>query len=150
MKKVTVFLAAAMLLASSVVFAADNNETRVSSKVKTAFKKDFASANNISWQITNGVFIALFEVNNTQAEAAYNSEGELVALSKQLNSSDLPLTITLAISKKYSGYQVAKKATEITYDKETSYYINIGNDKEVLKLKCSAEGNISIDKKTKK
>ena len=87
--------------------------------------------------------IAHFDVNNVSIEAAYNEEGELVATSRQVTATDLPLAITLAIGKKYAGYEVAKKGEEITFEKQTSYYINVGNDKEILKLKCSVNGDIS-------
>lgn len=149
MKKLTTILAAGMLLVSVSAFAGDSNETKATSKVEKSFQKDFSKASNISWEKSHNVYIAHFEVNNVTIEAAYNEEGELVATSRGFEAADLPLVVSLAISKKYPGYDVAKKGEEITYERETNYYINVGNDKEVLKLKCSVNGDISVDKKTK-
>ena len=149
MKKLATVLAATAMLFSTSAFAGISNETKATSKVEKSFQKDFSKASNISWEKSNNVYIAHFDVNNVSIEAAYNEDGELVATSRGVAAADLPLPITLAIGNKYAGYEVAKKAEEITYEKETNYYINVGNDKEVLKLKCSVNGDISVDKKTK-
>jgi hypothetical protein len=150
MKKLAIVFAATAMLFSASAFAGYSNEAKATSKVEKSFQKDFSKAANISWEKSNNVYIAHFDVNNIRIEAAYNEDGELVATSKEFKATDLPLTVSLAISKKYPGYEVAKKGEEITYERETNYYINVGNDSEVLKLKCSVNGDISVDKKTKK
>ncbi len=150
MKKLATIFAATALLFSASAFAGETNETKATSKVEKSFQKDFSKASNITWEKSNNVFIAHFEVNSVSIEAAYNEDGDLVATSRQVAATDLPLAVSLAISKIYPGYDVAKKGEEITYERQTNYYINIGNDKEVLKLKCAVNGDISVDKKTKK
>jgi hypothetical protein len=150
MKKLATIFAATALLFSASAFAGETNETKATGKVEKSFQKDFSKASNITWEKSNNVFIAHFEVNNVSIEAAYNEDGDLVATSRQVAATDLPLAVSLAISKIYPGYDVAKKGEEITYERQTNYYINVGNDKEILKLKCAVNGDISVDKKTKK
>jgi hypothetical protein len=149
MKKLATVLAATAILFSASAFTKDSNETKASSKVEKSFEKDFSNATNSTWRKVGDVFIVNFDVNNSTIEAAYNQDGELVATSRQVVANELPLAITLAIGKKYPGYEVAKKAEEITFEKQTNYYINVGNDKEILKLKCSVNGELTTDKKTK-
>ena len=150
MKKSTTILSAAALLFSASIFAADSAETSVSSKASSAFQKDFSSAKNVSWQKKNDVYFVSFDVNNNSREAAYNEQGELVGASRLITSAELPLAVSLAVAKKYEGYTVAKIATEITYENETNYYINVGNESQILRLKCSINGDITVDSKTKK
>ena len=150
MKKSKTILSAAALLFSASIFAADSAETSVSSKASSAFQKDFSSAQNVSWQKKNDVYFVSFDVNNNSREAAYNEQGELVGASRLITSAELPLTVSLAVAKKYEGYTVAKIATEITYENETNYYINVGNESQLLRLKCSVNGDITVDSKTKK
>jgi opacity protein-like surface antigen len=149
MKKLVTILAAALLLVSASAFAADSNETKATSKVEKSFQKDFAGADNISWNKSGGFYYAHFEMNSSSIEAAYNEDGVLVATSREIDAKNLPLPVTIAISNKYKGYDVAKKGQEITVDGQTDYYINVGNDQQVLKLKCTVNGDILIDKKTK-
>ena len=149
MKKLATVLAAAIMLLSASAFAKDSNDTKATTKVEKSFKTDFSNAENTTWRKIGDVFIANFSVNNVELEAAYNSDGELVGTLKKVQVQDLPLAVTLAIGKKYNGYEVAKKAEEITFEKQTSYYVNIANKKEILKLKCSVNGELTVDKRTK-
>lgn len=150
MKKLTAIAAAFLLLFSTSSFAKEKKgKDEVVSKVKTAFAKDFAKASETTWNITNGFYIARFTLNNTSTEAAYNGDGDLVGFSRRVKKDDLPLAVSMAIGKKYQGYQVAAIADEVTYEKETNYYINVANEKEQLKLKCSVHGDISVDRKIK-
>ena len=149
MKKLATVLAATAMLLSASAFTKDSNETKATSKVEKSFGKDFSNATNTSWEKKSNIYIAHFDLNNVSIEAAYNEDGELIATSRKVDAADMPLAISLEIAKKYSGYEVAKKAEEITFEKQTNYYINIGNSKEVLKLKCSVNGELVVDKKTK-
>lgn len=149
MKKLATIFAATAILFSATAFAADNTKSSTTTKVEKSFSRDFSKAANISWEKKGDIFIAHFDINNESIEAAYNEEGELVATSRKVNASDLPLSISLAIAKKYPGYEVANKGEEITFEKQTNYYINVGNDKEILKLKCTVNGELTVDRKTK-
>jgi hypothetical protein len=150
MKKLATSLSAAALLFSSVSFALDSDNTSVNSKTRTSFQKDFSNAENASWNKKNDVYFVSFDVNKAQAEAAYSEQGELLGFSRQVTATEMPLSVSLAIAKKYIGYEVAKAATEINYESQTNYYINVANANETLKLKCAVNGDISVDKKTKK
>lgn len=149
MKKLTTILAAAVLLVSVSAFATGSNETKATTKIEKSFQKDFSEADNISWNKSGDIYFAHFEMNNTRIEAAYNEDGVLVATSREIAAKNLPLAVTIAISNKYKGYDVAKSGEEITYEGQTNYYINVGNDQQVLKLKCTVNGDILVDKKTK-
>lgn len=149
MKKLATVLAATVMLLSASAFTKDNNDTKATTKVEKSFKTDFSHAENTIWRKIGDVFIASFLVDDVELEAAYNSDGELVGTMKKIQAQDLPLVVNLAIAKKYNGYEVAKKAEEITFEKQTNYYINVCNGKEILKLKCSVNGELIVDKKTK-
>jgi hypothetical protein len=82
--------------------------------------------------------------------AAYNEDGELVGTSRQMETSMLPMNVSLALNKKYEGYTFSKKALELTYDGEVRYYLTIANDRQVLKIKCSTSGNIEVERKMKR
>jgi len=149
MKKLATVLAATAMLFSASAFAKEKNDTKAITMVQQSFKKDFSQALNPSWRKIGDVYIANFFVNKVEIEAAYNDDGELLGTLKHVAAGDMPLALTMAIAKKYPGYQVAKAADEVTFERQTSYYINVGNTKEILKLKCYVNGDITVDKKTK-
>jgi len=149
MKKFQLFFAAAALLFATSAFANGKPE-KVSQKVKAAFDQNFTSAKNVTWEKADDFYFAYFELNTKDVAAAYNEKGELVGTSRVISTDQLPLTVSMAIAEKYQGYAVAKVATEITYDGQTSYYVNVENSKQILKLKCGADTTIGVDTKTKK
>lgn len=153
MKKLAITLSAVALMLSAIPKAfgtADSNETTISSKAKTSFDRDFGGAENATWVKKDDVYFVTFDVNNKQNEAAFNEEGDLVAMSRVVSKNQLPLTVSLAISEKFRGYDIAKIATEVIYENQTHYYINVANDRQLLKLKCAVNGDITIDRQTKK
>lgn len=148
MKKITTMLTAAMMLFSIFTFA--NEGDKVSALVKAAFLKDFSAATTVSWEQSKGYYFATFTINQVELNAAYNEAGELVATSRAIEFAQLPLSVSLALSKQYEGYTLPKRVMEMNYDGITNYYINIENDRHFLKLKCSGSGDIQVERKMKK
>ena len=136
------------MLFSAFTYAMDSDN--VNARVKTAFLKDFSAASDVSWGKTSEFYFATFTLNHVETTAAYNEQGELLGTSRALESSQLPLSVCLALSKKYNGYDVAKKVLELTFEEETRYYVTVSNNTHIVKLKCSANGEISVEKKIKK
>ncbi|MFT3682651.1 MAG: hypothetical protein QM791_20510 [Ferruginibacter sp.] len=149
MKKL-IALSAAALLFSATIFATDTNSVTISVRAKASFEKDFSLVSNVSWTKRNDLYFVSFDADNRTNEAAYNEQGELVAVSKTIAKDELPETVAQAISDKFGNYDVAKNATQITYDNLTTYYINVANSKHLLKLKCDIGGAITVEKRVKK
>jgi hypothetical protein len=149
MKKLQTVFAAALLLFATSAFAARGPE-KVSPKVKAEFERSFTRALNVNWEKSNDIYFANFELDAKEVSAAYNETGELLGISRIIATTQLPLNISMAVANKYAGYAVAKTATEMTYEGQTSYYVTVENDKQVVKLKCSATGEICVDRKNKK
>jgi hypothetical protein len=149
MKKLkTMFAAIAFLLATSA-FASPGPE-KVSEKVRAEFEKNFTGASNVSWEKKDDFYFASFKLNEKEISAAYNESGELMGVSRIIETSQLPLNVSLAIADKYKEYTVAKNVTEIVFDGQTNYYVSVENSQKILKLKCTSYGDISVDSKTKK
>jgi len=148
MKKVTTILTATVMLFSALAFASEGDV--VNNKVKAAFLSDFTAASNVSWKKTNDYYFATFFINQIEVNAAYNETGELVGTSRVMESTQLPISISMALAKKYTGYSIAQKAIELTYEGETRYYLTIANDRQSLDLKCTVNGNIEVEKKIRK
>ncbi|MEO6719724.1 MAG: hypothetical protein ABIN67_05120 [Ferruginibacter sp.] len=148
MKKLVVILTAAVMLFSAFTFATDSDN--VNARVKAAFLHDFSAASDVSWGKTSDFYFATFTLNHVEVNAAYTEQGELVGTSRTMETSQLPLSVSLALAKKYDGYEVAKKVLELTFEGQTRYYITVANNTHLLKLKCLSNGDIEVEKKIKK
>jgi len=148
MKKLATILTAFVLLFSATAFASDGDN--VTEKVKAAFKADFAQASQVSWTSASEFYFASFTLNNVKVDAAYNEAGELVGTSRKIGLEQLPLSLSMELNKKYADYKLSGTVYELNYDGVTSYYISAENEKQVLSLKCSANGEIDTEKRIKK
>lgn len=148
MKKLVMNLIAAVMLFSTFAFATDSDN--VNARIKAAFLNDFATASDVSWEKSSDFCFARFKVNNIEVNAAYDDNGTLVGTSRAMESTQLPLNISLAVAKKYNGYTLSKNALELTFEGETRYYLTVISNTHALKLKCSTNGSIEVEKKIKK
>lgn len=146
MKKLSIVLTAAIMLFSASAFAGPEN---VSAHIKAAFQKDFFKAEEVKWKKVDEFSFAFFKINNAAVEVAYNENGEIIAMSKNIEITNLPLSISMELEKRYAGYTLSTQATELNFEGDTYYYLTATNSKRSLKLKCNASGSITVEKKTK-
>ncbi len=131
MKKIILTLAIALGTLSS--FAAD---VKVSSRVLDAFKNDFATAKEITWTSTNDYYKASFVFNDQHIAAFYNMDGELMGMTRNLRSTDLPINLQANLKKGYSNYWISD-LFEVSNHEGTSYYITLENADAKIVLKAT-------------
>jgi hypothetical protein len=148
MKKVTTILTAIVLLFSATAFAAKGDT--VTDQVKGAFEKDFVKAKNVTWQKNGDFYFASFVMNDMMVNAAYDDNGELVGTSRKIALAQVPLSVSLALTEKYSQYTIPDQVTELTYDGETKYQVFVSDEKKTIQLKIRSNGDITVEKKIKK
>jgi len=149
MKKLKTIFTAVVILLAVGAFASPGPE-KVTERVKAEFERNFAGAVNANWQKNDDFYFVTFKLNEREVTAAYNETGEFIGASRIIATSQLPLSISLAIADKYGAYVMHKTITEMTFEGQTHYYVTIENDKKILKLKCAGNGDISVISKTKK
>lgn len=148
MKKFKTVLTAIVMLFTFSAFATD--PVKLSPAVKAAFQNDFSKANDVKWEKSNDFYFATFTLNNVTVDAAYTEAGELVGTSRKISKELIPLSISLALSAHYEGYEVGKTVTELTYENVTRYYVTVSNKTETVSLKCYSNGDLDIERRTKK
>jgi hypothetical protein len=148
MKNFKTILAAAALLIATSSFASGGDN--VSTKVKAAFLNNFGKAEQVSWTEKSDFYFAHFNLNGIASEAAYTADGELLGTSRKIDASQLPLALTLELSKRYLGYAVSAEVTELNFEGSTRYYITVQNNTQVVDLKGNGNGELDVVKKSKK
>jgi len=148
MKKLTMVFALLAMVAGTSAFA--NTGDKVSKAVQTAFQKSFTGAVNVTWESTDDFYFASFELNGKTVDAAYNDKGELVGISRRLQLSDIPLSISQSLKSEYADYVISNNVTEVVYEGRTFYYATAIGATKILKLKCLSDGQIYVEKKDKK
>ena len=134
MKKIIIMLAVA--ISSLTAFAGEEN---VSSTVLNSFNKQFAGAKEVQWTSTNDYYKAAFVYNGQNVNAFYQLDGGLIAMTRNISSLELPISLQTNLKNNYSKYWISD-LFEVSNNEGTSYYITIENAETKIILKSNDTG----------
>ena len=109
-------------------------EENVSKKVLDAFKTDFNTVKDAEWSTGDDFYKASFVYNDKHVFAYYNTDGDLLGLTRFISPVDLPLNLQIGVKKNGNGYWISD-LFEVAKNEVTSYYITLENadTKKVLR-----------------
>ena len=152
MKKLTAVTLFA-LLASSSVFAKKFAD-EITEEVRSAFQKNFINATDVNWKKQDAIYMVSFRIGGQGEEvsAIYKDNGEFVSAYRHQSIKELPLRIMVSLQGKYPGYRINGDVLESFSNttNETTYYLDVENDKTELKLHSDASGNFTVEDRIKK
>jgi hypothetical protein len=132
MKKVTITLA--MIL--TLVVNSFANDEKINPEVLNAFKTRFADAQDVTWTTTEDYSKATFTFHGAQMCAFYNTKAELVGVTRNILSTQLPLYLQNSFRRDYPGYWITG-LFELSKRQGVSYYLSIRNADEQVVLRSS-------------
>jgi hypothetical protein len=144
MKKIIIMLA--ITISSLAVFAGEEN---VNKKVLNAFSREFAGAKDVKWTAHETFYKASFVFNGQYVYAFYQLDGEMMAMTRNISSLDMPMKLQTSLKNNYSGYWISD-LFEISNNDGTNYYITMENAGSKIVLKSSSAGDWSVFKKSPK
>ena len=145
--KRTIFALALSLVLGTASFA--NNDESINERAAQSFKKEFAQAKDVSWQKTGDMIRATFTLNERVLFAYYNQSGDLMAITRNITTDQLPIALQTLLRKNYSEYWVSD-LFEMVSGGQTSYYITVENADHKVVLKSEDFGSWSNYRKEKK
>ena len=111
------------------------NDEKIKSGVLDAFSKKFPHAKQVSWQSNDNHYKATFNYYGAWLFAHYNAAtGELLGVTRNISSLQLPLFLQNSIHQKFADYWVTNVVEE-SNKKGFNYYITIqdANSKVILR-----------------
>ena len=147
MKHKIVLFTLALMLSLSTAFA--GTITGVDDRVVNNFKKDFASAEDVKWEKGNSFVKATFTLSGQIMFAYYAEEGQLLAVTRNITSTQLPISLLNEIKKNYRGYWISD-LFEIAMNNDTAYYITLENGDYSLVMKSNGGTSWEVYKKERK
>lgn len=146
MKKQTLLLT--LIVALFIGTTSASNKSDIPSPVLSAFNQEYVNASAISWVEGANWFKASFTVNGEYLTAYYNTLGETIGVSRNITTSQLPVSLLKEVKENYAGYWVSD-LFELALNEDNTYYITLENADETIVLE-GHEGYWSYYKKTKK
>lgn len=126
-----------------------NGEENVNAQVINSFKKDFANAQNVQWSNGKDFVKATFTLNEHVVYAYYSDKGDLLGVTRNIVSGQLPMNLMAEVKKSYGQYWIAD-LFEMAANNETTYYITLENADQKLVLKSNGTNGWEVFKKEKK
>lgn len=145
-KKITLIIVMAVVMATSIF--ANPIEVNVSSRVLTSFSSRFDGAKEVSWSKTEQYVKASFKINEQVMFAYFTEGGELIGVSRNVLSFQLPINLQAEL-KKYAAGGWITELFEFADDSQNSYFISLENADYKIQLK-SVDNSWSVIKKVKK
>lgn len=144
----TLFIALT-IIASLVTKTSFAGEEKISPQVLKSFKTTFENAREVDWSESASLYKVHFEFSGQYITAFYEKEGNLLAVTRNITATQLPVTLQAAFNKDYEQYWITD-LFEVSTDGGTEYYLTVENADSKLVLKASNNINWSVYKKGSK
>ncbi|MET0635543.1 MAG: hypothetical protein ABWZ25_05920 [Chitinophagaceae bacterium] len=116
-------LTLAIVVSGLCSFAAEKD---VNILVLKSFQKEFSGVKDVQWTSTGEIYKASFVFNNQYVFAFFAPHGELVGITRNVSSLELPVTLQASLKKEHSGYWISS-LFEVSNSEGTRYFITIEN-----------------------
>lgn len=146
MKKILI-VAMILLTGLSTTFA--NLRETVNEKISKAFTKDFAGAEEVKWENKENFAKATFKINNQVMFAFYSQEGDLLGVTRNIVSSQLPINLLADLKGNYGKYWITD-LFEMSNNRSTNYYVTLENSTHTIVLRSSGTDGWEVFTKVKK
>lgn len=125
-----------------------HNGEEVNENVLRAFNKEFSGAQDVNWEVGKSVSKATFRLQGQVMFAYYHDAGDLVAVTRNIISGQLPITLLSDLKKNYQEYWITD-LFEMSADDNTNYYITLQNADQTIVLKSSGTQGWQLYRKQK-
>ena len=139
-------LALALTIGTSFAFT---GEEAVNKQALNAFKKEFAGATEAAWTVGNDFYKVTFSLNDQKLFAYYNIQGEFLAVTRNISSLQLPLSLQTSLKRSYNSYWISD-LFEVAKNDGTNYYVTLETADTKIVLKSADGTDWSIYQKSKK
>jgi len=147
MKRYLVTLVLALSFFSMSSFASD--DYTISDAAVKSFHSSFKTATEVSWTLSGDLYKASFLLNGQYVAAYYSGEGELMAMTRNISTTQLPIALQADLKKTYDGYWVTD-LFEVANDEGTAYYITLENGDSKITMKSTPDVEWSNFRKVRK
>lgn len=142
------FLVLALVITTTAASVAQVR--KIPAEVTEAFKQKYPEATNVEWRDKLSNFSAVFESDNVQYEARFNSKGEWQLTENEIDESDLPEAVRDGYDKsKYAEWEIGKVHKIELSDGSFQYRVEaVKNDVRKKNLYFNSEGRLVKDRIT--
>jgi hypothetical protein len=124
----------------SVYAGSVSAQSKTPSAVTGSFHTNFSDARDESWTTVKGLYRVDFTLENEKVAAFFNEGGDLVASSRPVTLTQIPLSLKSDLKKNYTDFSVSS-LIEVNKEDGIIYYATVRNDKNQIKLESTSSGD---------
>jgi len=137
------------VLLTSISSAFANGKEEVNERIIKSFEKEFAGAQHVEWATTKDFVKVTFTLNEQVVYAFYEQNGNLLGVTRNIVSSQLPINLLTDLKKNYSTHWITD-LFEMASNNENVYYVTLENSDQKLILKSSGTTSWEVYRKERK
>jgi len=137
-KKAAVTMAFLLTLSASFAFSGTNGANDVNSEIRTSFKKDFRNAQLLSTESHKAFTKLTFKMDGLLLSAFYSEDGELLAVTHNILSTQLPINLLMSLRNDYNSYWITE-LFEFTGDGNSCYYVSLESAGSKVTLRSNGD-----------
>ncbi|MDB5252343.1 MAG: hypothetical protein JWP27_1512 [Flaviaesturariibacter sp.] len=108
----------------------------ISPSALSSFQTSFSAATDVAWLDMGTMYKVSFVMDKAYVTAFYNPDGHLVAVTRNLSPSTLPVKLQKALQKELAHSWITDLVT-VTNEEGTSYFVSLENADSRVVLKSS-------------
>lgn len=120
----------------------------VNENILRSFNNEFAGAQDVNWEPGKTISKVTFRLNGQVMFAYYRESGDQVAVTRNIISTQLPITLLADLKRNYQEYWITD-LFEISSDDNSNYYITLQSADQTIILKSSGLQNWQTFRKQK-
>ena len=136
-------LAVAMLLTVGIASSFANPKDGGNDAATASFHKDFKKAEVMEKKTGKTYTRFTFKLNEMILFAFYDENGQLLAVTRNIKSNQLPIQLQMQVKKDYGNYWISD-LFEYTGDGNTNYYITLENADSSITLRSYDSGTWEV------
>ena len=150
-KKLALMIAFLLTACVSYSFATPTTTPtdEVSGEIKASFHKEFRNAQIIGSEVRKNFTKLTFKMNDIVLFAFYSDNGQLLAVTRNILSSQLPISLQLNLKKSYGNYWITE-LFEINGEGQNCYYVTLENADKKLTLRSTGDETWEVYEKSDK
>ena len=135
-KRSILFIALALVLCTTYSFAAPTDNANA--EVRASFQKDFRDARLMTTEVHKDFTKLTFSMNDEILYAFYTQDGSLLAVTRNITSSQLPVNLLLNLQKQMNNRWITE-LFEFNSDEQHCYYVSLQNADGVVNLRSNGQ-----------
>lgn len=137
------------LIGASIFSSSYAAPANTSPVVMQAFQSSFYNAKEIQWEQVGVLSKATFVLDGQYRSVFYNSDGELMAVTQNLSTSQLPKALQASLKKELQGRWISNVFV-VTIEGETTYYASLENRDTTMVLISAGTKKWAVYQKSEK